>query len=178
MELRTLEQLRIYIPMKHAITSDLQYQRTEGGFWFTETVKDLRRTFRIHERTMRNGFLVETLEELDPDFVALPCWPLLVQPLSETILSAAARVLHIPEFSILCCSLESFHTKAVQEWLTLTNISVLAEDLASAEKKSQPHPSPSGSKYIVVGRLSQSPVHVDKEHVSEPIHAASQSSSF
>ena len=171
-------ELRVYIPMKHAITSEVRYQRTEGGFWFTETVHDTcsRRTFRIHERTMRNGFLVETLEELDPDFVALPCWPLLVQPLSETILSAAAKVLHIPEFSILCCSLESFHTKAVQEWLTLANISVSALDFASvdfafAEKELRVHPShvsdpsPSGSKYIVVGRLSHSPVRVDKEVV-------------
>ena len=120
----------------------MKYQRTEGGCWYSETINNNksieRRTFQIKDRFFiekqqekqkeeSEKCVLEILQEEDPDYVSLPCWPLPSSEWSQTKLSCAclAVVEHFPEYTMLRFSPEAMEDSVLQEWLELANISVL-----------------------------------------------------
>jgi hypothetical protein len=137
-------EIRIYISVKNNLVSTIKYQRTEGGFWYCETINQERRAFQVKDRFFiekqlskyeekqevqekQEKYVLEILEEQDPDYVSLPCWKLPSNDWSETKLSTEffAVVEHFPETTILRFSPEAIHESVLQEWLELANISVL-----------------------------------------------------
>ena len=132
-------EIRIYIPINNNNTpSKVSYHRTEGGFWFTETIGPLRRTFQVKDRLFLNKkdqgqTVVEILEEEDPDYVSLPCWPLPAVQWSKTEIQLtnprfSATVEHFPEFNVVRFSpvvqafkaveaVEAVQDNALQPWL-------------------------------------------------------------
>ena len=137
-------EIRIYIHVKNNLLSNIKYQRIEGGFWYSETIQQERRAFQVKDRFFiekqvskhqqnqekqekQEKYVLEILEEQDPDYVSLPCWQLPSNEWSETKLSTEflAVVEHFPEETVLRFSPEAIHESVLQEWLELANISIV-----------------------------------------------------
>jgi hypothetical protein len=124
-------EIRIYVPIKNKLSADTKYQRIEGGFWFCETIDTLRRAYQIKERFVidKQQTVVEVLEELEPEYVSLPCWPLPVVQWEQTNLISSvknimATVEHFPEFNVVRFSPKALEETELQDWLIMANISM------------------------------------------------------
>ena len=124
-------EIRIYVKIKNNVSTDTKYQRTEGGFWFCETIDTTRRAYQIKERFIidKQKTVVEVLEELDPDYVSLPCWPLPPTQWSQTnLISSVKKVMatveHFPEFDVVRFSPKALQETELQDWLIMANISM------------------------------------------------------
>ena len=124
-------EIRIYIPVKNNLSADTKYQRTEGGFWFCETIDTMRRAYKIKERFFidKQQTVVEVLEEVEPEYVSLPCWPLPHTSWSQTnLISPVKKVMaiveHFPEFNVVRFSPKALQETELQDWLIMANISI------------------------------------------------------
>ena len=84
-------------------------ERVEGGYWFSDL-----KTWKVLDRTAHGAFIMEYLEELSEDFIALPCWK---QPAQEWKLiqkDSTASHWMIGDYEMLDCGCNTIPT-----WIVL-----------------------------------------------------------
>jgi len=149
----------------HVFSETTQVERVEGGSWFSDL-----KVWKVLERHIESGIIIEQLEELPEDFVESPCWK--QEACEWKLIQSDSEVSHW-----LIGDYEMLEGLCIPKWLSLIpelllviqkNLKNPCSPFVSEYPQLQEDP-PSKTQKHSVSEMTKHNVHQKKEHLNNQV---------